>query len=152
MTTTADPARVMMPDAAGVPDDGRPIRLDHSRRVAGLALAAGLVAVPLLAACGSASHASAATSATTLSQTCTTVSGTLADGPDPDADPVGYAEAQITPLRQIKTADPALRTAVAVLADAYAKVFASKDKSQTAVQAVAAASKKVNAICPGAAS
>jgi hypothetical protein len=51
----------------------------------------------------------------------------LSDGPDPDADPVGYA-------------------------DAYSEFFASNGKSSNAKEAVAVASKKLDSICPGAAS
>jgi len=76
----------------------------------------------------------------------------LSDGPDPGADPVGYAEAQILPLRQISSADPALRAAISMLADAYQQFFASDGKSSNAKEAVTVASRKLDAICPGAAS
>ncbi len=36
-------------------------------------------------------------------QTCKQVEAVLSDGPDPEADPVGYAQAQILPLREIHT-------------------------------------------------
>jgi hypothetical protein len=64
---------------------------------------------------------------------------------------VGYAEAQIGPLRALGTGDTALRTAIGHLASAYAAVYATGAKSATAAKAVTAASRKVNAICPGAA-
>ena len=76
----------------------------------------------------------------------------LSDGPDPDADPVGYAEAQILPLGQIRTADAPLRAAIGRLARAYQEFFASNGTSGAAKLAVATASKQVNAFCPGAAS
>ena len=76
----------------------------------------------------------------------------MIDGPDPGADPVGYAEAQILPLRQIGTANPALRAAISQLAGAYQGFFASDGKSSSAKEAVTVASKKLNSICPGAAS
>jgi hypothetical protein len=75
----------------------------------------------------------------------------LSDGPDPDADPVGYAEAQVKPLHSISTSDAALRTAITALAGAYRSVYRT-DNSATAKQALVAAAKKVNAICPGATS
>jgi hypothetical protein len=117
-----------------------------------LALALGLGVVPLLAACGSASAHTPAVGSSAISASCADVGAALSDGPDPDADPVGYAEAQIKPLRAIKTADPALRTAISDLAAAYARVYRSNGKSATATKAAATASRKVNAICPGAAS
>jgi hypothetical protein len=109
-------------------------------------LAAGLMAV-VLCSCGTSVHSAA--SAT--QDTCQRVSAVLSDGPDPDADPVGYAEAQIRPLRQISTSDQALRTDIGQLANAYQEFYVSSGTSQ-AKEAVAVASKKVNSICPGATS
>ena len=114
----------------------------------GPAACAAFILVTLLAGgCGSSSSTSAATA-----NTCQQVSAVLSDGPDPGADPVGYAEAQILPLRQISTSDPALRTAIGQLADAYQQFFASDGQSSSAKQAVASASNRLNSICPGAAS
>jgi hypothetical protein len=76
----------------------------------------------------------------------------LSDGPDPDSDPVGYAEAQILPLGQIHTSDVQLRAAIAKLASAYRTFFDSNGTSSSAKLAVAAASKRINSFCPGAAS
>jgi len=121
-------------------------------RGAALALAIGLAAVPLLAACGSASAHTPAAGSSAISASCADIGAILSDGPDPDADPVGYAEAQIKPLRAIKTADPALRTAISNLATAYAGVYSSNGQSAAATKAVASASRKVSAICPGATS
>ena len=127
---------------------GQPER-QRSRRAAALTLALGLTTAPVLAACGSASGHAPASAA---SATCTQVGGALADGPDPDTDPVGYAEAQVKPLRAITTSDRALQVAIRDLATAYAGVVDSDGKDSTATKAVTSASKKVNAICPGAAS
>ena len=107
------------------------------------------LAVPLICACSS---STAHASAPAAESTCQRVSAVLSDGPDPDADPVGYAEAQILPLRQISAPDQALRAAISQLAGAYQKFFATNGKSSNAKEAVAVASKKLNSICPGAAS
>jgi hypothetical protein len=119
-------------------------------------LAALLLVTLLLGACGSAagsgSPAAASPSAVAAEPACQQVGGALSDGPDPDADPVGYAEAQILPLRQIHTQDKALRAAIGGLADAYQSFFTSNGKSSAAKEAVAVASKKINSLCPGAAS
>jgi hypothetical protein len=120
-------------------------------RTAGLGIALAALALPMLAACGTSAGHPGAQGATT-SAACTAVGAALSDGPDPDADPVGYAEAQITPLREIQTSDYALRVAIRDLAEAYARVFASNGTSSAASKAVAAAAAKVNTICPGAAS
>jgi len=87
----------------------------------------------------------------TTQPACQSVSAALADGPDPDADPVGYAEAQIIPLRQIHASDSALQTAIDNLASAYEQVFETEGSSSSE-NAVTAATKQVNAICPGATS
>jgi hypothetical protein len=117
--------------------------------------AALILVVLLVCACSSAAHSSAAahsTAAAATENTCQRVSAVLSDGPDPDADPVGYAEAQILPLRQISAPDQALRAAISQLAGAYQKFFATNGKSSNAKEAVAVASSKLNSICPGAAS
>lgn len=116
--------------------------------------AAGLALIPLLAlaACGGSAGTSASAAAASTKQSCQQIGAVLADGPDPDADPAGYAEAQILPLRQVHIADRPLRTAVGQLDSAYQHLLRSNGSSTAAVKAVAAASKKVNAICPGAAS
>jgi len=98
-----------------------------------------------LAACGSSGRSSAA-----LDRTCQHLSAVLSDGPDPAADPVGFAEAQILPLRQVHTDDPTLQQAVGHLDAAYQETFES-DGAATAERAVATASARLDAICPGAA-
>jgi hypothetical protein len=76
----------------------------------------------------------------------------LSDGPDPDADPVGYAEAQILPLRQLTIGDAKLHQAVLTLAGAYQAFSAgTKPGGATAALKVSKAEAAVNAICPQAA-
>ncbi len=82
---------------------------------------------------------------------CQQISGVLSNGPDPEADPVGYALAQILPLRQIHSPDSALQQAVDALASAY-QTFYRDDGTPDAKRDVGSAGAKVNAICPGAAS
>jgi hypothetical protein len=112
--------------------------------------ALGLAA--LLGACTSQAPAAKPVSAAAVRATCTKVSAVLSDGPDPDADPVGYAEAQILPLGQIRTSDAQLRAAIGKLASAYRTFFDSNGTSSAAKLAVASASKQINSFCPGAAS
>jgi hypothetical protein len=141
MTIPADPPAPLPPRRGGLRAWGPP--------------AAGLALLPMLAltACGgSAAGTPAATAAVSTRQSCQQIGAVLADGPDPDADPAGYAEAQILPLRQVHIADRPLKAAVGQLDSAYQQLFSSNGSSSAAVKAVAAASKKVNAICPGAAS
>jgi hypothetical protein len=112
--------------------------------------ALGLAA--LLGACTSQAPAAKPVSAAAVRATCTKVSAVLSDGPDPDADPVGYAEAQILPLGQIHTSDAQLGAAIGKLASAYRTFFDSNGSSSAAKLAVVAASKRINSFCPGAAS
>jgi hypothetical protein len=129
-----------------------------ARALAGV-LALGLLTLGLLAtlaACSSSGSSPDASSTAVLGsaiqQQCTTVGDVLADGPDPDADPKGYAEAQILPLRQFKLSDTTLQKAVQTLAAAYQAYSTSTGAANTtaAVQ-VSKAEAAVNAICPGAA-
>ena len=111
----------------------------------------------LLGACSSSAASSGSAAAGTASTaavhaTCAQVSAVLSDGPDPDSDPVGYAEAQILPLGQIRTSDAQLRAAIGKLAGAYRTFFDSNGNSASAKLAVAAASKRINSFCPGSAS
>jgi hypothetical protein len=128
-----------------------PSRLESSPRYrssgyskAAMALMTCTAAVIPLAACSSGPPpVSAATR-----KTCAQVKAVLADGPGTDK--VGYAEAQILPLRQIHAASPTLRSAISGLADAYDRFFASNGQSAAATSAVAAAAARVNKLCPGA--
>jgi hypothetical protein len=111
-----------------------------------------LVGVALLAVTGFAlSGCSSGTSQASIEQTCQNVSAVLADGPDPDADPVGYALAQVMPLKQIHTSDSSLQQAIDNLASAYELFYQTKGSS-SAQHAVDQAGSKLNAICPGATS
>jgi hypothetical protein len=147
MTMSAEPPGPVPPPRR--PRAGRPI-IPGPGRAAGLALLPALALAVALTACGGSSGTAAAGTATR--QSCQQVAAVLSDGPDPDADPAGYAEAQILPLRQVHIADAPLKTAVTQLDSAYQQLFTSNGTSSAAVKAVATASKKVNAICPGAAS
>jgi hypothetical protein len=124
------------------------------RLLAVLALAAATSATA--AACSSSSSSAAASStssAAALSQDCTAVTDVLADGPDPTADSVGYAQAQLLPLKQLKLTEARVQSAVSRLETAFTAFVAAKDSStqtQAAVQ-VTSAENAVNAVCPGAA-
>jgi len=105
-----------------------------------------IVLAATLAACGS-----SASSKSAIRKTCQQVAAVLSDGPDPGADPIGYAEAQVLPLRQIKTSQKVLQRAIDELASAYHAFSSDGDDHQAARTAVAVASRRINVICPGAA-
>jgi hypothetical protein len=108
-----------------------------------------------LAACGSASSQTSSTVSlgSAVQQDCTSVANVLSDGPDPDADPVGYAQAQVLPLRQLTIGDASLHHAVLTLASAYETYSTSSTSTRAAsAAAVTKAENEVNKICPQAAS
>ena len=107
-----------------------------------------------IAACGSSS--SSPTTSTVLGrqvqQDCTAISDVLSDGPDPGADPVGYAQAQVLPLRRLTIGDAALHRDVLALAAAYQSFSSGSGAGgAAAAAAVAKAENAVNSICPQAA-
>jgi hypothetical protein len=120
--------------------------------------AAAFVALAV-AACGYASSqtsssqtSSTAVLETAVQQACTTISDVLADGPDPDVDPVGYAQAQVLPLRKLAIGDATLQRAVLTLASAYQTLSISTASTRAAAkQAVSKAENEVNKLCPQAA-
>jgi hypothetical protein len=125
--------------------------VDNQRRTRSQLLA--LAALVILAGgCAAKPSAASGSAAGAVRRTCQQVSAALSDGPDPGADPVGYAEAQILPLRQIHAPDARLSRAISALDAAYRGVSGSDGTSPLAQAAVAAASKQVNAACPGAVS
>jgi hypothetical protein len=119
-------------------------------RALGLLASSGLIALAL-SACGGSSPASSS-SLSAKQQGCTAVSDVLSDGPDPDVDAVGYAEAQILPLGHLKLADARLSHAVRQLDAAY-KSFSSTNGAGGAAAAkkVSVAEKAVDSVCPDAA-
>jgi hypothetical protein len=131
-------------------------RRPEGTRLAYTALAcAALATTVLVSACGSSGHAAAsgpaAASGTSAGQqTCQQVDAVLSDGPDPGADPVGYAEAQILPLEQIRASDQTLGTAISTLADAYQSYYAANGTGSTVRSALNTAINRINSLCPGA--
>ncbi len=123
-------------------------------RVRSTAIAAPALAMlalgTMISACGSSAHpAKAAAAAPAAESTCAQVGDALSDGPDPGADPVGYAEAQIQPLRQIHATSPALAQAITTLAGAYSR-FYTANGTGPAKPALSTAIKRINSLCPDA--
>ena len=88
-----------------------------------------------------------------LQQDCTSVADVLSDGPDSGADPVGYAQAQVLPLRQLTVGNAALHRDVLALAAAYQAYSTAPSAGRAAATArVTKAENAVNSICSGAAS
>jgi hypothetical protein len=116
-----------------------------------LLLAGGLLGAALLGASGTSGGPSQG-AGSAIKDACQEVSAVLSDGPAPSADPVGYAEAQILPLRRIHTSDRALQKAADDLAAAYQRYYDANGAGARVEEAVTSASHRLDAICPGAAS
>jgi hypothetical protein len=108
------------------------------------ALGVVLLSAGLLAACSSSAPAAPPAA-------CQKVSATLSDGPDPDADPIGHAQAQVLPLRAIHTSDQDLQSAIDDLSKAY-QSFVTDNGDAAAKKGVTTAEQHVDAFCPGATS
>jgi uncharacterized heparinase superfamily protein len=109
--------------------------------------AVSLLLLLALAACGSSSPSPTAASAA-VKQACQQIEAVLSDGPDPSADPVGYAQAQILPLRQIRTSDGKLREAIEALASSYRAYASSGGASAATKGAAETAIRAINRACP----
>jgi hypothetical protein len=83
---------------------------------------------------------------------CQKILGVLADGPDPEVDPVGYALSQILPLGQIHTSDQALSTTLHSLMVADQALVKSNGTDKTATADIKKADNSLNTACPGVAS
>jgi cysteine synthase len=123
-------------------------RIGRGFRTVGTIALLTLVSV-IVAGCGA--PATAANASDQLSRGCEQATAVLADGPSSTVDPVGYALAQIRPLRGIRTSDAALQKVLSALTQAYAAVYETND-GKSASAAVSVASKKLDAICSGASS
>jgi hypothetical protein len=148
-TSIPDPATDAHATAATPATAARHGRLRRSRvrRAAPLHVGALALCAGLLAACGSSSNASSSPAAKSA---CQQVGAALSDGPDPDSDPVGYALAQVRPLKAITvSSDSTLQHAIDRLSAAY-QTFYNDNGTKAAKSSVNAASKTINSLCPGA--
>jgi hypothetical protein len=114
-----------------------------------MALASVAVAVPLWAACGSSGSSGGAASAHAPTAVCQKILAVLSDGPDPDADPVGYALSQILPLGQIHTSDKAVSTSLRSLIAADQALVKSNGADKTATADIKKDDNSLNTACPG---
>jgi hypothetical protein len=114
-----------------------------------VALASVALAVPLWAACGSTGSGGGAASAHPSAAVCQKLLAVFSDGPDPDADPVGYALSQILPLGEVHTADPAVSATLHSLMVADRALVKSNGADKTATADIKKADKSLNTACPG---
>ncbi len=124
------------------------------RRVRPLALlASALLVAPLaLAACssgGSGGASGGAALAKAPNALCQQLNAVLSDGPDPDADPVGYALSQILPLQGVHSSDTAVMAAVGHLVAADQDLVRSNGDDKPAAAAIKKADQTIDQACPG---
>lgn len=117
------------------------------RRCLGLSSLA--LTVPLLAACSSSPSGGSSGQAQAPAAFCQKVLAVLSDGPDPKADPVGYALSQIAPLGQIRTSDQALARRLSSLITADRALVSSNGSDHAASTSIAKDYAALNAACPG---
>jgi hypothetical protein len=117
--------------------------------IAAAAIAMLALTTTISACSSSAQPAKTAAAAPVAEPACEQVGDALSDGPDPDTDPVGYAEAQIQPLRQIHATSPTLAQAITTLAGAYSGFYAANGAGP-AKATLNTAIKRINSLCPDA--
>lgn len=93
--------------------------------------------------------AAASSKALPLAIVCADLKTTLAAGPNPHRNPVGYAKAQLVPLTEVRTSDQRLLTALRDLVTADRALVSSKGKDATATAQIASANRSLDVICPG---
>ena len=130
------------------------VRAGRARtRPAVLALAGPLVALPLaLSACGAGAvpgTASGGGLAKAPQALCQKLNAVFSDGPDPDADPVGYALSQILPLTQLHSTDTAVINTVSAVVAADRSLVKSNGSDHAATKAIKAGYAKLDQACPG---
>jgi hypothetical protein len=113
-----------------------------------VALASVAVAAPLWSACSS-SSSGGGRAAKPPAALCQKLGGIFADGPDPDADPVGYALAQINALASIRTTNYAVRAAVTKLVPADRALVSSNGSDHAATATIKKEDAALNRSCPG---
>ncbi len=121
--------------------------------LASVIVAAPLWAAPLWAASSEAgaatSHVAKTAAVKAPASVCEKLNAVFSDGPDPDADPVGYALSQILPLGEIHTSDHALRTDLTKLIAADRALVHSNGKDRAAKADIKKDDHLVNEACPG---
>jgi hypothetical protein len=114
-----------------------------------------LVSPLVLGACssGGSTAGSAGGGGGTLSKApealCQQLNGIFSDGPDPDADPVGYALSQVEPLEGVHTSDTSIKAALARLIPADQQLVNSNGADKAAATTIRQADEAINRSCPG---
>jgi hypothetical protein len=117
-----------------------------------LTLVSVAVAAPLWTACASGASGGSgggAAVAKAPAALCNQILAVLSDGPDPTADPVGYALSQILPLGQIHTSDRTVGGTLTRLIAADKELVKSNGGDRSSSSAITRADAALNGACPG---
>jgi hypothetical protein len=117
------------------------LRLVRVKKIS-LSVAAVFACAFALSACGT---------PTALQVACNKVSAVLADGPNPKADPIGYAEAQMGPLLLVHAPTKALRSALEDLSAAYVQYFTTNGDAASK-RILSRTTEQLTDVCPSLAS
>ena len=126
-----------------------------TRRQVSLLVVPLLVPPLVLGACSSAGSAArnAGGGGAALSKApealCQQLDGIFSDGPDPGADPVGYALSQIQPLKGLHPSDTSITAALARLIPADQQLVSSSGADKAAATSIRQADEAINRSCPG---
>jgi hypothetical protein len=112
-----------------------------------LVLAAIVAAIPLWAACGV--GGSGASSGTAPAALCRQLTAVFSDGPDPGADPVGYALSQESPLAEIHTSDHSAAQTIRDLVEADRALVATNGTEHSITKQISHDDAALNKDCPG---
>ena len=115
-------------------------------------IGAGSLAFAACSSGGSSGGGGAAAAAGAPHALCQQLNGVFSDGPDPDADPVGYALSQIQPLQAIHSPDSSAMHEVSQLISADQGFYNSNGSDKAAASAIKKADASLNKACPGVAS
>jgi hypothetical protein len=131
----------------------RPVLKTSTPAVAG---ALALLAVPaVLSACStgsgspSAATSGGATPAKASVALCQQLNGVFADGPDPGADPVGYALSQILPLQDVHSSNASVMATVSDLVRADQDLVKANGDDKAATAAIKKDDNAIDRACPG---
>lgn len=103
-----------------------------------------------LAACGSgASAGSSGGAALAPAALCQRLDAVFSDGPDPDADPVGYALSQILPLGALQSSDHRVTATVQQLVAADRDLVQSDGSDKAAEAQIKTSDHTIDQACPG---
>ena len=110
------------------------------------------LAVPLSVACGSDAWSRSSKQPQAPTAVCQKVWRVLADGPDPDVDPVENALSQIELADRMQASERDLAQRLFDLTSAHGALLRSNGSDHAATKSIAKDDAHVNQVCPGVAS